>query len=134
MLQLLAEVQRQAGPSKLPALTAWFAARLSPLIETFHNRNSRRQIANEVERVTSEGALGDLCRLFDNDALRDADEYGFLRSKAQYHHIVREIAWLEGGGLTARKTVLRASRQAASFVSAATSGLLLLILTVVYLF
>ncbi|MDH3595013.1 MAG: hypothetical protein OEM93_09210 [Rhodospirillales bacterium] len=132
MLQLLADVQQRTGPARLPALTRWYANLLAPAIDGYRNRPYRKRLADEIARLVEQGELGLLSVLFDNPAAVRADEQGFAVARAQYRQAANRISWLEQGGLSGPDNVLRASRQAASMVSAVLAGLMLVVLTVFY--
>ncbi len=130
MLRLLAEAQRLTKPQALPGLASWFAALLAPVVETFHNRPYRRDLAAASERAAERGSLAELYLLFANDRSRAADDQGYRRALATHRNASREIAWLEAGGLTGPANVGRVSRQVASAVSAVLSALALVGLSV----
>lgn len=130
MLRFLADVQRQTRGPALPALASWFAALLAPIVETFHNRPYRRELAAASERAAERGSLGELYLLYAKGDSRLADDQGFQRAVAAYRGAARETAWLEAGGLTGPGNVGRVSRQVASAVSAVASALALVGLTI----
>jgi hypothetical protein len=132
MLQILADIQQRTGPSRLPALSRWFASLLAPAIDEYRNRPYRKQLVEEVARVVEEGDLSELSILFDNPAARKADEQGFTLAQARHRQTANQITWLEQGGLSGPDNVLRVSRQAASVLSAVLSGVLLVVLTLFY--
>lgn len=132
MLRLLAEVQRRTGPAQLPALGRWFADLLAPAVETFHNRPYRNQLGQAVERLVSRGVLSELSYVLDNEANREADQRGFAAARAHYQHAARQMSWLKQGGLTGRQNVMRVSRQVASTVSVAVSGIGLVVMALLY--
>ncbi|MFQ5466896.1 MAG: hypothetical protein ACE5DS_02065 [Kiloniellaceae bacterium] len=135
MIRLLAEVQRATGPSRrYPSLSAWIAGLLPPIIESFHNRSFRVQLAREVERLAGKGSLVDLEFVMDSLTARSADTNGFAEARREYADLEQGVAWLESGGLVSRDHVVSKSRQAATFVSATLSGLAILILSIAYVF
>ena len=100
------------------------------MIETFHNRPYRRELAVASERAAERGFLAEVYLLFDNQSSRGADERGYERAVEAYRGSIREAAWLEAGGLTGPANVGRVSRQVASSVSAVASALTLVGLTI----
>ncbi len=132
MLQILAEVQRRTGPARLPALARWFASLLGPSVESYHHRPYRKQLSEELERLVERGVLSEMSSLFDSGSARLGDEQGFAAARAQYKQVASYVSWLEQDGLTSQANVMRASRQAASVVSALLSGFMLVALTLLY--
>ena len=133
IIRLLAEVQRATGPSqRYPALSAWIAGLLPPIIESFHNRFFRIQLGQEVERLAGDGSLVDLQFIVDSLTARSADTNGFAEARREYMDLAQSVAWLESGGLVSREHVVSKSRQAATFVSATFSGMAILILSIAY--
>ncbi len=133
MLQLLAAVQLATGPAALPGIGRWYAKQLAPSIESFHNRDYRKQAAEEAEGLAAAGDLAALAALFDNERLRQADQQGFEVARVDYRRIAEHIAWLEQGGIKGPANVARVSRQAASILSALLSGAMLIAMTLLYL-
>lgn len=132
MLRLLATVQHMTEAPPLPALTRWFVRLLSPVIEGFHNRPYRQELALEIQNVAQKGDLTQLLALIDNAEEKEADEKGYAEARTLYAKAEREIKWLEAGGLTHPKQVVRGSGQAAVLLSAILSGMTLVILTLLY--
>ncbi len=133
MLQLLAAVQLAMGPTALPGIGRWYAQQLAPSIESFHNRDYRKEAAEEAERLAATGDLAALAALFDNERLRQADQQGFEIARVEHRRIAEHIAWLERGGIKGSANVTRVSRQAASILSALLSGAMLIAMTLLYL-
>lgn len=134
MLRMLAEIQRNSGSNKYPALTARMASLLTPAIETYHNRSYRARLAKEIEQAAPKGDLRELLFLVDSLEARTQDARGFEQARAEYRGHARGIAWLKSGGLTDRKHVLKKSQQAATIASAVLSGLTGVFLTAIYVF
>jgi hypothetical protein len=131
-LALLADIQRRYGPSQLPALCEWMARRLSPLTDSLHNRQVREKVKRRIERAVKSGALAELRAAAADNELRQRDRQAFKHAKARYAQLARDIAWLEDGGLTSAANVARSTRTVATAVSAIASGLIVLLVTIVY--
>lgn len=128
-LDLLAQVQRQDGPGRVPHLAAWLVRRLGPSLEGFHNRVYREELRKAVSRLAQEGDLKDLSSLINNPGVRQQDVAGFAQAQAYYQQIINEIKWLEAGGLTNRQHIMRGSRHVSTIISAVLSGIGLIVLT-----
>ncbi|RMD60896.1 MAG: hypothetical protein D6826_11285 [Alphaproteobacteria bacterium] len=133
VLELLAEIHSITGPSRrFPALCAWVAGLMGPVVESFHNRSERVRVGTEIQKVSAKGSLVDLLFAVENvEALR-ADKVGFQAARVEYAELEDRIAWLENGGLTSREHVMRAARQTSTFISAVIASLTILVMTVLY--
>jgi hypothetical protein len=129
---LLAQLQRRHGPERLPALTEWMARHLTPLAEALHNRETREQLDKRIARAAKNGSLYELRQAVADREMHREDARGFAAAQKQYAKNAREIAWLEDGGLTSKKHVAWASRNVSTALSAVCAGLVVVVMTVVY--
>ena len=129
---LLADLQRRYGPNRLPALCEWTARRLAPLTDSLHNRQVREKVKRRIERAVKSGSLAELRAACAGNELRRRDQQAFKQAKAQYAQLAKDIAWLEEGGLTSAANVARSTRTVATAVSAISSGLIVMLVTIVY--
>ena len=88
----------------------------------------------QIRALLQGGALVPLCALFDNAGARLADEQAFAAARLRYRQSAAQIAWLEQGGLSGKENVLRVSRHAAGMISASLAGLMLVAMTLFYVF
>lgn len=132
-LQMLAEVQRlDDGQRKFTALTGWIGGSLEPVVEKFHNRGYRTQLTAAIERASKNGDILELQFLVDDSAAQTQDGNGFEKARVEYANLAHAIAWLEEGGLTAPAHVAEKGHQSATVISAVASGLLIVMLTLIY--
>lgn len=133
ILTLYANVQKTTGHAqRYPALTAWLAAMMTPVIESYHNRALRERLAKEVERVGGKGDPAALLAVLDNPEEQHADMVEFSEAQRRYGLLENSINWLEHGGLTALENVRSKSRQAATFISAMLAGATVVVLSILY--
>jgi len=133
VMHMLAEAHRLSGPRlRFPALTQWLARLSGPMVETFHNRAYREKLSGEIERASRTGDLLELQFLVDNMDAQSQDTDGYNEARRDYANVVRGITWLEDGGLTSPSHVLVKGQQTATIISAVASGLLIVILTIIY--
>ena len=133
VLKLYAEVQRLSARSqKFPALTAWLAAKMTPVIESFHNRQVSERIRKRVDRVGAQGDPMALLEILDNLDEIQADKIGFAKAKREYGALENSIAWLSDGGMASPEYLAPRRSQAATFVSAVLSGLTVVAMTILY--
>lgn len=116
-LKLLAAVQDQAGPARLPNLARAMALRLEPVIQGFHNRPYREELIAEVEATAAVGSLAQLVKVLDEPKAQRGDELGFQQAQVLHREFTREIDWLESGGLTDPTHVRRTARQSSAVLS-----------------
>jgi len=132
MLRLLATVQHLTASPPLPALARWFVRLLSPVVESFHSRPYRQDLALQIQNAAEKGDLTLLLTLVDNIADKQTDEQDYAQARTLYAKGAREIRWLEAGGLTNARQVARGSGQATVLLSAVLAGTTLVILTLLY--
>jgi hypothetical protein len=132
-LTLYAEVQRLTAKSeKFPALTAWLAAKMTPVIESYHNREVAERLRKQVDRVGGQGDPMALLEILDNADEIQADKMGFAKAKREYGALENSITWLTEGGMASSEYLVPRSNQAATFVSAVLSGLTVVAMTILY--
>jgi len=132
ILHLLARVQKRYGPKKVPALTKWMAGYARDIVDALHNVKTRERMHKQLERAVEAGTLVDLLANVDDPAVRKEDASGFHAAQEEYARNLREISWLENGGLTSRENIARATRTWATAVSGLLSGIILMLVTVFY--
>lgn len=96
MLNLLAMLQWTFGQEKLYSLCRWVGGLVSPIIESYHNREKQKLMEKELPKYIRRGNLADLYRFLDNREERVADENGFLEARQEYAEIVAQIEYLDG--------------------------------------
>lgn len=133
ILHLLARVQKRYGPRKVPALTRWLARGAREIVDALHNRKTREHMHKQLEHAVEAGTLIDLLASVDDPNVRKDDAAGFSAAQDEYARNLREIAWLENGGLTSNENIAKATRSWATAVSALTSGVVVMLITVFYL-
>ncbi len=129
VLRLLADVQRAAGPSRVPGLAIWCCALLKPVVEGFRNRTRRKQMADTAAKLAAKGNLTTLLALIDDPERKAADELGFQKAKEDFAALVEQANWLRGGGMTSPAIVRHHAREASSIVSSVIAGVALIGIT-----
>ena len=131
MLNILGAVQGRFGPPQLPKLAAWFLGLMSPVIERFHSRKTRRQIQKEAGAAAERGDLSLLQGLIDNPDIISRDQSGFEQIRVTHAALSAEIARLSK--LASNKAALEQTvgREAAAVVSSAVALLLVGVIVLV---
>jgi hypothetical protein len=117
MINLLAMIQWRVGVSGLNSLTMWLAHLAKPAINSYHNREKRRQLEEELPKVGREGNIVELSRLLDSAEERGADIRLFEEAKAQWLEAYRQVYDIEAGHEDLREDATRTGQQIASLIS-----------------
>ena len=128
IVYFLAEVQRQTEGGAFPDLTGWAARLLAPLLATLHERAARQKVEEAMAEAVAQGDLRSLATVVDDRAARLRDEAGFRQARADYAGLSKEIAWLEGGGLTSEGRLRGTAQQTAAIAAGCLASCALLIL------
>lgn len=131
--EFLAEIVRRIGHGSYPRLAAWVARSLQPLVESFHSRKLRRQLEREIEAAVEAGDLNALASAVGNLERQETDKRGFGEARRHYAQLAREIRWLEDGNLTDPAFVASRAQSAAATLATFVSGVIVLVLTLVYM-
>lgn len=131
--EFLAEIVRRIGHGSYPRLSAWVARSLQPLVDSYHSRRLRRQVEREIEAAVEAGDLNALASAVGNHERRETDRQGFDEAKRHYAQLAREIRWLEDGNLTDPAFVASRAQSAAATLATFVSGVIVLVLTLVYM-
>ena len=115
ILNIYAELQRKFYPDELPNLASWLVKLLDPVLQRYHNRSLRTQVARDLLRLSRRGDLKAMADLIDDGNLRKEDEDGFAQARRQYWHLEGAIKDLSEGGERERK-LLRQGQQITAFV------------------
>jgi len=132
VLHLLAEVQRGDSSRRYPALSRWLAQLLQPVVQSYHNRQYRERLAQELEGIGDKGDLLELLFLVDSMEARSQDNEGFAQAQKEYAGLARATTWLKNGGLTSEAHVRAIAQQGATVISAVLSGAAVVFMTVLY--
>jgi hypothetical protein len=132
-LHFLARIQRNHGPEQLPALCQWVRPQAERIINSLHNNRTKEKHHKMLNHAVDTGSLVEVLAAVDDPQARKEDEDGFEQARQDYAQNLREMTWLESGGLTADQHVAVATRNWATAVSALLSGLITMLATVFYI-
>ena len=130
MLNLLAMLQWRQGQTQLFGLTSWVGGLVQPIINSYQNRQKRRELEREVPRLVRQGNLIDLARLLDNPEERFKDQQGFEAACQEWREAAREIRDIEAGLSEGDDAIAKTAQQVAALVSVTIALLTVLVLTV----
>lgn len=117
LLSLLAVLQWRLGPEALHGLSGWIGGLVSPIINSYHNREVRRRLEREVPKLVRKGSLPDLYNTLDDVEERQKDLDGFAWAKAEYAGAEQEILDLENDTTTRDAQAQRVGQQSAAIMS-----------------
>lgn len=111
MLSVLAIVQWRLGPEALHGLASWVGGLMGPVINSYQNRNKRKEIEKEIPRLVRKGNLAELYNFLDNPEERQKDAEGFAWAKAEYATAEKQIYDLEHGQVDRQESAVKFGRQ-----------------------
>jgi len=117
MLSLLAMIQWTFGPEVLYGLTTWVGELVTPIIDSYHNKNHRTVLEKELPKYIRKGNLPALYRFLDGQEERDNDMAAFHDAKNSYAAIQKEVDSLENDKDGREKYYINLGYQIASLFS-----------------
>lgn len=134
MLSLLAFIQWKLKIEPVYGLASWVGGHLSPAINAYHSRITRKEIEREIPRFVRRGSLPELFDLMDNADRRREDLEGFEDAVAEFTAAELEIQDIEGRGEEQLTKAERTGQQAAAMGSLLVSMIIVLILFMIKVF
>ncbi len=129
MINLLAMIQWRVGIGGLTALSMWLANMAKPAIASFHNRDKRKMLEEELPKVAREGNVVELSRLLDSADERGADVRGFEEAKESWYEGWKQMRDIQNGQEDLREEAAQSGQQIASLIAVTVA----LVTTTVYL-
>jgi hypothetical protein len=111
MLSVLAIVQWRLGPEALHGLASWIGGLMTPGINSYQNRNKRRELEKELPKLVRKGNLAEIYNFLDNPEERQRDAEGFSWAKAEYASAEKQIYDLEHGQVDRQESAIKQGRQ-----------------------
>jgi hypothetical protein len=111
MLSVLAIVQWRLGPEALFNLASWVGGLMGPVINSYQNRNRRKDIEKELPKMVRKGNLAELYNFLDNPEERQRDAEGFNWAKTEYASAEKMIYDLEYGQVDRQESAIKTGRQ-----------------------
>jgi hypothetical protein len=111
MLSVLAIVQWRLGPEALHGLASWIGGLMTPVINSYQNRNKRRELEKELPKLVRKGNLAEIYNFLDNPEERQRDAEGFSWAKAEYASAEKQIYDLEHGQVDRQESAIKQGRQ-----------------------
>ena len=96
MLRIFSFLQRTFGPEKVYDFCGWIGGLVTPVINSYHNREKRQQMEKQLPKVVRKGSVLDICALLDDKNERAYDLTCFDQAKKEYQKLSDEIESLDG--------------------------------------
>lgn len=117
MLSVLAIVQWRLGPEAVFGLASWVGGLMGPVINSYNNRQKRKEIEKEIPKLVRKGNLPELYNYLDNPEERQRDAEGFAWAKAEYAAAEKQMYELQHGEIDRNENAQRMGRQAGATVA-----------------
>ena len=117
MLSVLAIVQWRLGPETLFGLASWVGGLMGPVINSYQNRNKRKDLEKEIPKLVRKGSLAELYNYLDNPEERQKDAEGFAWSKAEYAAAEKLVYDFEHGQLDRQESAIKTGRQVGATIA-----------------
>jgi hypothetical protein len=118
MLSVLAIVQWRLGPEALYGLAGWVGGLMGPVINSYQNRNKRKDLEKEIPKLVRKGNLAELYNFLDNPEERQKDAEGFAWAKAEYATSEKMIYDFEHGQVDRQESAIQLGRQVGAIAAA----------------
>lgn len=125
VLKMMATIQRRDKIGPLPGLSVWIGDMLDMLIDRYHDRDKRKKVREQLEKIKNQGSLDRIAMLFDNYNDIQMDMRTYTEMMRVYQILKKEYLVLENELSTNPKFGIEAGRQTAMLVSGAISALVI---------
>lgn len=112
MLSVLAIVQWRLGPDTVFGLAGWVGGLMGPIINSYENRQKRKEIEKEIPKLVRKGNLPELYNFLDNPEERQRDAEGFAWAKAEFAAAEKQVYELQHGQVDRDENAQNMGRQA----------------------
>jgi serine/threonine protein kinase len=116
-LSLLAYLQYVHRGKPVLGLASWVGSLLGPVINTYHNRTTRRELEKEIPQLVRKGSLPELFDLLENAERRNTDNSGFTESQARFVSCENEIIEVIGVEGEREAKILASGRKVTAMIS-----------------
>jgi len=117
VLSLLAFLQWKLRQPAGLGLCSWVGGLLGPVINSYHNRKTRKQLEKDVPVLVRKGSLTELFDLVDNAERRRTDRRGYMDAQREWLDAEQEIREIQGAGDERIIKAERTGQQTAATIS-----------------
>ncbi len=94
-LRLLSYIQDAYHPrQKFTGITSWLSKHTDPIIESYHNRNRRRNLRKKVDSIASQGHIKPFIDILDNPLERENDSREFFAVRQKFSALDQSLSRL----------------------------------------
>lgn len=129
-LRVLAGIQKRAKLPPVPGVSAWVSEQLGTLADRFHDREERKKIKEQIQKLREKGDLSKLEALFDNYQALQADMRNFSQTMKIYQSLKKEYFNLQDALEHDAKFGFDTGRQMASLVSGVIAAIIVFLFLV----
>jgi hypothetical protein len=126
-LQVLSAIQKRSQMSPMPAVTASLIDGLDPLINRFHDRDTRARIRTQLQKLRDKGEISKVAALFNNPQVFHEDFGNFKIALSNYSILRQEHSNLSRNLDENKEFGRNTGRQIAAIVSGALATLMIVI-------
>ena len=113
-LRLLAQMQAKLHRQPLPALAAWMAEQMTPLVAQWRNRARRTELGERLRELAQAGLLAPMLALVEDPAGRNADTQAAEAASGELARIEEELARIAAGAQDRAVHALRFGQELAA--------------------
>ncbi len=128
-LRVLASIQKRSKMPPMPGVTGWLIDSLDPLIERFHDRETRTRLRAQLAKMRDKGDIDKLSSLFDNPQIFQDDFGAFRNAMKNFGALRQEHTRLSSDLETDRAFGQGTGRQVAAMIS----GIFAALIVVMYM-
>lgn len=129
LIKMLASIQLRDKMGALPGLSLWVAGVLDQLVDRYHDRQKRKSVREQLDKIKNQGNLERLGSLFNNFDEIQLDLRGYTEAMQQYQALKKEYFMLEQDINTNKNFGIETGKNTAALVS----GIISAIVVVIYL-
>jgi len=128
-VKMMAAIQTRDKMGALPGLSVWISGLLEPAIDRFHDREKRKRIREQLDKIKGQGNLQKIAAFFDSFEEVQMDMKNYTETMRHYQALKKEYIILEDQLLNNKSFGMEAGRHAAALIS----GLISAAVVVIYL-
>lgn len=132
-LVCFALAQKRANIKALPALGQSFMKQMPLILEHFHDREMRKVLEKEIGKYAKEGNLYKMAELIANPETFNRDLHTFKYAMVEYKRLKQDLETLDKKLEDKNNYGKKAAGEVAAFVSVLLSGIIITLLTVMFL-
>ena len=127
VVRMFAAIQERDKIVALPGLSHWLCGMLDPIIDRYHDREKRKRIRDQVEKIRHQGNLEKIAAIFSNVDEMQMDMRNYTEVMRYYQALKREYLTLDNELLNNKNFGIEAGKQAAALASGIIAGIVVAI-------